>query len=56
MFALGEVVVTLLALLSGGHPKARTVMARLGVVAVPVLLCAIGVLVLVQAGTLSYFS
>jgi cadmium resistance protein CadD (predicted permease) len=53
VFALGEVGVTALALLGGGHPKARDVMARLGVVAVPVLLCAIGVLVLLQAGTLS---
>ncbi len=54
VFALGEVVVTVLALLAGGHPKARIVMARLGAVAVPVLLCAIGVLVLLQAGTLSF--
>ena len=31
-----------------------TVMARFGVVAVPVLLCVIGVLVLLEAGTLSF--
>jgi hypothetical protein len=29
-------------------------MARFGLIAVPVLLCAIGVLVLVEAGTLSF--
>ncbi len=54
VFAVGEVVVTMLALLGGGHPQARDVMARFGLIAVPVLLCAIGVLVLVEAGTLSF--
>jgi cadmium resistance protein CadD (predicted permease) len=52
VFALGEVAVTVIALRSGTHPRARDLMARLGVVAVPVLLCAIGVLVLFEAGTL----
>ena len=54
MFVLGEVAVTMLALLGGGHPRAHGLMARFGVVAVPVLLCAIGVLVLLDAGTLSF--
>ena len=55
VFVLGEVAVTVLALLGGGHPRARAVMARFGVVAVPVLLCVIGVLVLLEAGTFSFF-
>ena len=54
VFAVGEVVVTMIALRSGSHPRARDLMARFGVVAVPVLLCAIGVLVLFEAGTLSF--
>jgi cadmium resistance protein CadD (predicted permease) len=53
VFALGEVMVTVLVLAGGRHPKARAAMERLGAVAVPVLLCGIGVLVLVAAGTLS---
>jgi cadmium resistance protein CadD (predicted permease) len=53
VFALGEVVVTVLVLAGGRHPRARGVMERLGGFAVPVLLCGIGVLVLVTAGTLS---
>jgi cadmium resistance protein CadD (predicted permease) len=54
VFAVGEVAVTALALLGGGHPRARQVMGRLGLVAVPILLCAIGVLILLEAGTLSF--
>jgi cadmium resistance protein CadD (predicted permease) len=53
VFVLGEVAVTALILAGGRHPRARDVMDRLGAVAVPVLLCAIGVLVLVTAGTFS---
>jgi len=53
VFAVGEVAVTAAVLGGGRHPKARAVMDRLGAVAVPVLLCAIGVLVMLQAGTLS---
>ncbi len=53
VFALGEVVVTVAVLGGGRHPRARAVMLRLGAVAVPVLLCAIGGLVMVQAGTFS---
>jgi cadmium resistance protein CadD (predicted permease) len=54
VFAVGEIAVTMIALRSGTHPRARDLMARLGVVAVPVLLCAIGVLVLFEAGSLSF--
>ncbi len=54
VFALGEVAVTMVILAAGRHPRARTVMAKLGALAVPLLLCGIGVLVLVSAGTLSW--
>jgi cadmium resistance protein CadD (predicted permease) len=53
VFVIGEVAVTALILAGGRHPRARDLMTRLGTVAVPVLLCAVGVLVLVQAGTFS---
>jgi cadmium resistance protein CadD (predicted permease) len=53
VFVIGEVLVTWLILSGGRHPKARGVMLRLGHSAVPVLLCAVGILVLVQAGTFS---
>jgi cadmium resistance protein CadD (predicted permease) len=54
VFVLGEVLVTTLALFGGGHPGARSLMARFGVIAVPLLLCAVGVLVLLEANTLSF--
>ena len=50
---MGEALVTWLILAGGRHPKARGAMLRLGHVAVPILLCCVGVLVLVQAGTFS---
>jgi cadmium resistance protein CadD (predicted permease) len=53
VFVVGEVVVTLLVLAGGGHPKLRGVMTRLGAVAAPVLLCGIGVLVMLEARTFS---
>ncbi len=53
VFVLGEVLVTWVILAGGRHPRARAVMTRLGAVAVPVLLCCIGVLVMLQAGTFS---
>ncbi len=53
VFVVGEVLVTWLILTGGRHPKARGVMLRLGHLAVPVLLCGIGLLVMVQAGTFS---
>jgi cadmium resistance protein CadD (predicted permease) len=54
VFAVGEVGVTAAVLAAGRHPRARTMMTRLGAVAVPLLLCAVGVLVLVSAGTLEW--
>jgi cadmium resistance protein CadD (predicted permease) len=53
VFVLGEVAVTGLVLWAGRHARARTAMDKAGSLAVPVLLCAIGVLVMVQAGTFS---
>jgi cadmium resistance protein CadD (predicted permease) len=53
VFLLGEAVVTWLVLAGGRHPGARRVMLRLGHVAVPVLLCGVGIVVLVQAGSFS---
>jgi cadmium resistance protein CadD (predicted permease) len=53
VFVVGEAVVTALVLTGGRHPGTRAVMTRLGAVAVPILLCCIGVLVMVEAGTFS---
>ena len=53
VFVIGEMAVTAIVLAGGRHPKTRTTMTRLGTVAVPVLLCCIGVLVMVEAGTFS---
>ena len=53
VFVVGEALVTWLILAGGRHPKARGVMQRVGHVAVPILLCCLGILVLVQAGTFS---
>jgi cadmium resistance protein CadD (predicted permease) len=54
VFVAGEIGVTAAILAAGRHQRARDAMARLGAVAVPLLLCAVGVLVLVTAGTLSW--
>jgi cadmium resistance protein CadD (predicted permease) len=53
VFLVGEALVTWLILAGGGHPKARGAMLRLGHLAVPILLCCVGILVLVEAGTFS---
>lgn len=55
VFVAGEAGVTAIVLAAGRHPRARAVMTGLGAVAVPLLLCGVGVLVLVTAGTLSWF-
>jgi cadmium resistance protein CadD (predicted permease) len=54
VFVAGEVALTMLILTAGRHPRARETMTRLGAVAVPLLLCVVGVLVLLSAGTLSW--
>jgi cadmium resistance protein CadD (predicted permease) len=53
VFVVGEALVTWIILIGGRHPKARGLMLRLGHLAVPILLCGIGVLVMVEAGTFS---
>jgi cadmium resistance protein CadD (predicted permease) len=53
VFVVGEVIVTVLILAGGRHSRARAFMTRLGETAVPILLCGVGVLVLVTAGTFS---
>jgi cadmium resistance protein CadD (predicted permease) len=54
VFVVGEIAVTAAVLAAGRHPRARAVMTRVGEVAVPLLLCGVGVLVLVSAGTLAW--
>jgi cadmium resistance protein CadD (predicted permease) len=52
-FATGEVMLTAFVLSAGRQPHLRQVAGRLGTFAVPILMVAVGVLVLIQAGTLS---
>jgi cadmium resistance protein CadD (predicted permease) len=52
VFVVGEAALTAVVLWGGRHPRARTVMDRVGHIAVPILLCVLGVVVMVQAGTL----
>jgi cadmium resistance protein CadD (predicted permease) len=54
VFALGEVLLTLFVLRAGGHPRVRGAVTAVGVFAAPILYCAIGILVLVEAGTFSF--
>jgi cadmium resistance protein CadD (predicted permease) len=54
VFVVGEVALTTLILTAGRHPRTRETMSRLGAVAVPLLFCVLGVLVLLSAGTLSW--
>jgi cadmium resistance protein CadD (predicted permease) len=54
VFALGEVLLTLFVLRAGRHPRVRRAVTAIGVFAAPALYCAIGVLVLVEAGTFSF--
>ena len=53
VFVVAEALATWVILTGGRHPRARGVMMRLGHLAVPILLCGIGLLVMVQAGTFS---
>jgi cadmium resistance protein CadD (predicted permease) len=53
LFAGGELLLTLFVRRAGRHPRVRAAMSSLGVFATPVLYCVIGVLVLVEAGTLT---
>jgi cadmium resistance protein CadD (predicted permease) len=53
VFALGEVLLTLFVLRAGRHPRVRSAVNAIGVFAAPILYCAIGILVLAEAGTFS---
>ena len=53
VFVAGEVLVTFLVLSGGRHPKARAAMTKLGSATVPLFLCAVGLLVMLEAGTFS---
>jgi cadmium resistance protein CadD (predicted permease) len=53
VFAVGEVLLTIFVLFAGQHRRVRAVVDSVAVFGAPVLYCAIGVLVLAQAGTLS---
>jgi cadmium resistance protein CadD (predicted permease) len=53
IFAAGEALLTLFILGAGRHPRVRKAVTALGVVATPLLYCTIGILVLIEAGTLS---
>jgi hypothetical protein len=53
VFAVGEALLTLFVLFAGQHRRARRRGQGIAVFGAPVLYCAIGVLVLAEAGTLS---
>jgi cadmium resistance protein CadD (predicted permease) len=53
VFAVGELLLTLFVLFAGQHRRVRAAVDSVAVFGAPVLYCAIGVLVLAQAGTLS---
>ncbi|HTU37443.1 MAG TPA: cadmium resistance transporter [Acidimicrobiales bacterium] len=53
VFVLGEAALTAVVLWAGRHRKARLALDKVGALAVPLLLCVIGVLVLIEAGTFS---
>jgi len=55
VFAVGEALLTIFVLRAGGHPRVRRAVTAVGVVATPILYCAIGILVLIEAGTLAVF-
>jgi cadmium resistance protein CadD (predicted permease) len=52
VFAASEALFVLLVLRAGRHPRVRAIATAIGVVAAPFLYCTIGILVLVEAGTL----
>jgi cadmium resistance protein CadD (predicted permease) len=54
VFVVGEVLLTWFILRAGRHPRTRAVAGHIGMIAAPLLYCAIGVLVLVEANTFSF--
>ena len=55
VFIAAEALLTMCILAAGRHPRARAITARAGAIAAPLLYCAIGVLILIAANTLSVF-
>jgi cadmium resistance protein CadD (predicted permease) len=55
IFAVGEVLLTLFVLRAGSHRRVRSALTTVGVIGTPILYCAIGIVVLAEAGTLSVF-
>jgi len=53
VMALGEALLTLFVLVAGQHRRMRAAVDRIAVYGAPILYCAIGILVLAEAGTLS---
>jgi cadmium resistance protein CadD (predicted permease) len=56
VFVVGEVLLSLLILRVGLHPRTRTVAMRVGELASPLLLCLVGALIIWRAGTLSWLT
>jgi cadmium resistance protein CadD (predicted permease) len=54
VFAVGELLLTAIVLVGGRQPRLRTALIRLGALALPLLYCAVGILVLYDARTLSW--
>jgi cadmium resistance protein CadD (predicted permease) len=52
LFAVGELVLTALVLRAGRHRRVRATFTAIGTVATPLLYCAIGIVILLEAGTL----
>ena len=55
VFVVGEVLLTLLVLNAGRHSRTRAAVSRIGTFATPVLYCAIGVFILIDANTFGLF-
>jgi hypothetical protein len=53
---VGEALLTLLVFYAGRHPRTRTAVSRVGAIATPLLYCAIGVFILIDANTFSFLS
>jgi cadmium resistance protein CadD (predicted permease) len=51
VFALCEVLLTLFILRAGRHPRVRAALTTFGALATPLIYCAVGLLVLFEAGT-----
>jgi cadmium resistance protein CadD (predicted permease) len=54
VFVVGEVLLTLLVLSAGRHPRTQAAVSRIGTIATPLLYCAIGVFILIDANTFSF--